>query len=290
MLTLVQRRKAQMLAAAGAAQVAAAGERTGPAATEYQLQLARLGVDLRQLREIQSIERKIERKREVAPGYFDWIAGVLEADTGAQDEVLVQVMIWTIDIGDFASAMPMIRYVLRHKLTLPERFERTAPTTIAEEVAEAALKALGQDQDFDRAVLMEIDDLVELEDIYDPVRAKLEKAIGLQLERDAAAIPAEADGPAGLANAARAQALARLRRALALDPSCGVKKRADALERTLKREATAPATNPGRPSPTPTGVGGGEAQPAVPAVNAEGEPGTLAAMAGNDATSSGDQA
>ena len=77
--------------------------RSGAAASAYELQRARLGVDLRRLKEIQSLEAKIELKRELLPGYIPWVAGVLEADGGAEDDILAQVMVWAFDIGDFAT-------------------------------------------------------------------------------------------------------------------------------------------------------------------------------------------
>lgn len=226
-----------MLGEVAAHQAAApAGVRSGRAATEYELLRAALGVDLRRLKEVQSIERKIELKRELLPTYAAWVEGVLAADSDAQDDILTHVMIWRIDTGDYAGALPLAEHVVCHKLPLPERFDRTAPTLIAEEIADAALKCLGQDQDFDRELLMAVDDLVEDEDIFDQVRAKLEKAIGLQLARDAETVAVDADGPAGLRRAAIEGALTHLRRAGALDPKAGVKKRIEQLERAARVE------------------------------------------------------
>lgn len=233
-----RRHHQRVTGAIAAAQAApgVAGGRTGAAASEYELQRARLGVDLRRLKEIQSIERKVELKRELLPAYADWVAGVLAADTGAADDILTHIMIWSIDVGDYAAALPLARYVVRHQLDLPERFDRTAPTLIAEEIADAALKTLGQDQDFDFAILTEVEELVEGQDIFDQVRAKLEKAIGLACSRRADAIAPDADGPAGARRAAQEAALAHLRRALALDGNAGVKKRIEQLERATRQQ------------------------------------------------------
>src|SRR5690349_3085935 len=103
---------AAALAAAASASPAAKIPETGPVATAYELMRAKLGQDLAQLREIQSIEKKIECKRTLLPSYDPWIEGVLtaaeqEGSRGVQDEVLVQIMIWRIDVGDFAGAMPL---------------------------------------------------------------------------------------------------------------------------------------------------------------------------------------
>lgn len=234
-MSLARRHRERMLAERGSIQVASGEERSGPAATEYELMRARLGVDLRRLKEIQSIEKKIELKRELIPGYFEWIAGVLTADTGAHDDIVVQVMIWLIDVGDFANALGLAEYVLKHELPLPERFDRTAGTLIAEEIAEAALKAFGQGGDFDLAVLDFVDTLTHAEDMPDQVRAKLFKARAIHADRAATAIDAAADGPAGQRQAGFAIALDLYRRAYGLDKSIGVKKDMERMERELKK-------------------------------------------------------
>lgn len=237
-MTLALRHRARVLGQLAAAQAAEpAGKRAGAPASEYALQRARLGVDLRRLKEIQSIERKIELKRELIPGYVPWISGVLAANTGAQDDILVQVMIWMIDCGEFGGATALAEYVIRHDLALPERFERTAPTLICEEIADAALKSIGQGGTFDRAILDWIDSLVHDADIFDVVRAKLYKAQAILLAREAEAIDPGADGPAGARQAGVRRALDLYRRAYGLSHTVGVKKDIDRLERELKKLA-----------------------------------------------------
>jgi hypothetical protein len=244
-MSLARRHRERMLGQLAATQAAEpATKRAGAAATEYELQRARLGVDLRRLKELQSIERKIELKRELLPGYEPWVAGVLDADVGAEDDILTHVMIWRIDTGDYAGAMPLARHVLRHNLTLPERFDRTAPTLIAEEIADAALKSFGQDRPFDHQLLLEVEDLVEPHDIFDQVRAKLEKAIGIAFIGLAETIDPAADGPAGQKRGAQERALGHLRRAVELDDTVGVKKRIEQLER-----ATRPPVDAAPPAP-----------------------------------------
>lgn len=237
-MSLARRHRERMLAQRGADQVAAGEVRSGPAATEYELMRARLGVDLRRLKEIQSIEKKIELKRELLPEYFEWIAGVIAADSGAHDDILVQCMIWLIDVGDFANALILADYVVRHHLELPERFDRTAGTLIAEEITEAALKAFGQSADFDLAVLERVDGLTHAEDMPDQVRAKLFKARAIHADRAASAIDPAADGPAGQRQAGFAGALELYRRAYALDTGVGVKKDMERMERELKKLGT----------------------------------------------------
>lgn len=229
-------------AAARAGSALATAARPPAAATEaYLLQRAALGVDLRTLREIQSTERKIEAKRTMLPAYDPWIAGVLEADAagkgGAQDDIVTHVMIWRIDVGDFAGAIPLAEYVLRHNLILPERFERTAATLIAEETAEAALAAFGQDTPFPLDTLRQVDGLVEIHDMPDQVRAKLEKAMGLHHGRLADTLEPDADGVAGGKRAAFERAARHLRRAQSLNSSAGVKKEINRVEREIRKLA-----------------------------------------------------
>ena len=233
-------RKISAAAAASAAVGTALARPTkGAEATEYELIRARLGVDLRRLREVQSIDNKIALKRELLPAYADWVKGVLEAaaagNRGVQDEILVQTMIWRIDVGDYEGAFPLIEYVLRWGLALPERFNRTAATMIAEEFADAALKALGQGEDFDLETLQRIDALTADHDMHDQVRAKLQKALGQQFARLADRAEAGADGPAGGKRGLVETALKHLREALRRNEKVGVKKDIERLEREQKK-------------------------------------------------------
>jgi hypothetical protein len=240
------RKTAALAAASTAASSALSRPASGAEATEYEQQRARLGEDLRRLREIQSIEAKIELKRELLPAYDPWVGGVLDAAAvdgarGVQDDILVQIMIWRIDVGDFAGALPLVEYVLRWNLALPERFNRTAATMIAEEIAEAALKALAQGEPFDLQLLTRIEELTAGHDMHDQVKAKLMKAMGLELARHAASLTADADGPAGAKRAAVEGAIVKFRRALQLNPKAGVKKDLERLEREQVKLAAGPA-------------------------------------------------
>jgi hypothetical protein len=176
----------------------------------------RLTHDLRRLKEIQSIERKIIAKREMLPEYAAWIEGLLAAgDVAPGDEVLPTIMIWRVDTSDFAGAMPLVRHVLRHDVPLPARYERTAPALIVEEIAIAALKMQGAGEIFPLDVLEELEELTGDQDMHDEIRAKLHKAIGVEMMRLV--------GNAGDDKAAAiARANAQLSRAHALHERVGV--------------------------------------------------------------------
>lgn len=178
----------------------------------------KLASDYQRLKSIQSIERKVAVKRALLPDYADYVAGVLEGGPGAQDDVLMTVMVWRIDTGDYPGALALAAYALRYGLTLPDPYQRTTATLITEDIAEAALAAVGT---VPLDVLRRLAELTEAHDMPDPVRAKLHKALGWALQ---------ADDPA--------TALIHWRRALELHERCGVKKDIERLERVLTETMT----------------------------------------------------
>ena len=208
------------IAAAQATVQAAPGTvMTAESSRAHTLMLAKLDTDRRRLKAVQSIERKIAIKRELLPDYADYVAGVLSANNGVQDEVLGYVLTWRIDTGDHTGALAVARYVLGHGLSLPDRFARTAATLIAEEPAEQALKAHAAGQPFDVATLRAVLELTQDQDMPDQVRAKLHLALGRHLATDQPS-----------------QALALLRRAIELNDKVGAKKDIEQLERKLRKE------------------------------------------------------
>lgn len=187
-------------------------------ASAYELMLATLAEDRRRLKAIQSVERKIEAKRQMLPQYAAWVQGVLEGGSGRQDDVLMTVMVWRIDTGDHEGALAIAEYALRHGLTLPDQYQRDTATVIAEEIAEQALTALTTGQAVSASVLERAAALTEGRDMPDEARAKLHKALGLALQGEQPA-----------------RALEHFRRALRLHERVGVKKEIERLERELKK-------------------------------------------------------
>jgi len=209
----------------------------------------RLQHDLRRLKEIQSIARRIDVKREMLPAYTDWVAGLLDggrtAGAGIAEDVLPTVMVWLIDTGDYARALLLAEHVIAYDVALPSRYERSAAALIVEEIADAAIRAQTAKAPFPLDVLEHVAELTADADMHDQVRAKLHKAIGTELARAADAID-----PAKPEFAALAQrALDPLRRAVALHDRVGVAGQIKRLERALappkpttKSAGTAPAT------------------------------------------------
>ncbi|QOK96342.1 terminase endonuclease subunit [Ralstonia pseudosolanacearum] len=220
-----------------AATAAKAAQASNPLryATGQELMLAQLAEHKRQLKQVQSVERKAELKRKLLPEYAAWVRGVLEADTGAQDEVFMTVMVWLIDVGNFADALALAAYAIRHKLEMPDQYQRTTACLIAEEFANMALKGIEAGDPVDLTTLREVAELVAAEDMPDEVRAKLHKAMGYAC----AALAEVATGPEAVSR--RMDALTYLRRALELHDKCGVKKDIERLERDIKNTAKADA-------------------------------------------------
>ena len=181
-------------------------EQTGNA---YELQLIQLSDHKRQLKQTQSIERKKELKAKMLPDYEPYVSGILEADSGAQDEIMMTIMLWRIDAGDISGALEIAEYALRHNLTPPEQFKRDTATLIAEEVAE-------QTTNLDQLVITL--DLTRDKDMPDEVRAKLHKAIGINIGDN------NYD-----------EALHHLNRALELHQGSGVKKLIEQFTRAKKK-------------------------------------------------------
>ncbi|MET0322546.1 MAG: phage terminase small subunit, partial [Duganella sp.] len=197
-------------------------------ASIYELMLVKLHADRRRLKDILSVERKIDVKRELLAEYDAYVDGALVGGRGAQDEVLTNIMVWRIDVGDFAGAMRIGAYALQHGLTMPDQYERTLATVLAEEVAEAALHALKVDPNanVETHQLLEVATLTDQHDMPDQVRAKLHKAMGYSLlAKDPTA------------------SLRYLERALELFDRVGVKQDIARLQKQLG-VGSPPATNP----------------------------------------------
>lgn len=208
-------------------------ERRGQADEESDIQrtaheqiLHRLRMDLSRLSGVQSEETKAEMKKSMLPEYEGWIEGTLDGDSGRQDEVITRLMVWAIDCRDYALALRLGHYVVRHGLTLPDNFNRTAATFLSEEMSKPLLTLAAADADADLssgiAVLDEVAGIVADSDMPDVVRAKLCKARALA-RRGATDITT------------KAEALALFREALTRNPNAGVKKEIATLAREVKK-------------------------------------------------------
>ncbi|MFK3708458.1 phage terminase small subunit [Klebsiella sp. NPDC088457] len=204
-------------------------EQSDTARTAHEQIMHRLRMDQSALRRVQSDQAKAAMKRQLLPHYEGWIEGTLDGDSGRQDEVIVTLMVWAIDAGDYALAVRIGRYVVTHGLLMPDRFNRTAATVLVDEICDPILVQVKADDATDvtpyLAVLDEVAEFTAGSDMPDVVRAKLCKVRAFALRN-------------GTTNE-QTTALELLRQALTLDAGAGVKKEIDRLARVVKKAAAA---------------------------------------------------
>ena len=73
--------------------------------TAYELQMVQLNNDRQRLKQIQATAAKVVLKTALLPNYLPYIEGILEADKAIQDEVFMTILVWCIDVGDYAKAL-----------------------------------------------------------------------------------------------------------------------------------------------------------------------------------------
>lgn len=204
-------------------------EQSDTARTAHEQIMHRLRMDQSALKRVQSDQAKAAMKRQLLPHYEGWIEGTLDGDSGRQDEVIVTLMVWAIDAGDYALAARIGRYVVTHSLLMPDRFNRTAATVLVDEICDPILVQVKADDTTDvtsyLAVLDEVADFTAGSDMPDVVRAKLCKARAFALRNGT--------------TEEQTTALALLRQALTLDAGAGVKKEIERLARAVKKAAAA---------------------------------------------------
>lgn len=194
--------------------------------------------DIRTLKDISSIERKIAAKRLLLPNYDAWCAGVIaqtDAQRGPLDEVFTTMMAWRIDVGDFIEALPMVEFAARNGLEMPDRFERGVVAFAVEQISEAAIawydRPIEDAAPFPAAVLPQLEDLIaELDvDLHDEISAKLYRALG-----QAVMAGVNEDDAEDLETRRKSQ-LKSFERAFKLNPKIGVKAQIDRLTKVLKK-------------------------------------------------------
>lgn len=215
--------------------------------TFYELQLSQLNNDLHRLKQIQSIEAKIQLKQALVPTYLPYVDGIIEAKKPVQDNVFMTVLVWCIDTANYEKAVEMAEFALRHSMIMPDRFERQTATLVIEEISNAFLKKLKTNADIDLEVLWALETLLESEDIPkesldmpDQVRAKLLVALAKgEIKEINAAITSnsgEIDDQLPqwvLPDALHAKE--RLERAIELDDRCNGKQDLKSLTTLLKK-------------------------------------------------------
>lgn len=213
--------------------------------SEYEKMLHLLARCKKQLKEIQSVEQKESRKKEMLADFMPWITGALQTANGKQDDVLMTWQVWTIDAGEYQLALDIAEYALHQDLVLPDVYSRTLATTLAEEFADRAKAARNLNAPFALDYLQRIAALTDDKDMPDQSRARLYREIG-ELQKDSQL----------------EQALASLERALALDDKIGVTGEIKKLRKQLGKAEPKPEQEPAK-QPEPT------AEPQTPADTGE---------------------
>lgn len=197
-----------------------AGENT-QAASQYELKLLELAQDQRDLKGIKGLDLKAAKKKELLPKYLPWVEGVIASDAGTQDDVLVTMLVWAIDVSDFDLALRIAEYCIKHKLAMTDNYQRDLANIVAEDIAEAQIKLINAGQEMSAEIIALTIEITKGCDLFDPVRAKLHKAYGYALRKT--------DKPA---------ALEQLKKALSLFEKSGVKKDIENLEREIKNSSS----------------------------------------------------
>jgi len=246
------RRKAYLVASAAGAVLAASGLSAdvspmddislSPDVAKIVIQLED---DRRRLKDIKATDRKVEAKRLMLPAYKGWCDGVLAAGAGERgplDQVFTTIMAWTIDVGDYMNALPMLEHTMIHGLDMPAQFNRDPITFAIDQICEEAIRlydlGVAKEAGFEAAVLPMLQDLVKDHDVdlHDEVEAKLHKAMGRAVlaeanEEDAADLKARQE-----------TALRAYMTAIEKCPRVGVKKDIERLQRALSKAAAETAT------------------------------------------------
>lgn len=208
-----------------------------------------LAGDKRQLKAVQSMEARSHLKRQLIESYTPWIAGLIAgaathrlsdpAFKAPQDDILIAMLIWRLDIGDLVEAARLFDFAAEHGFSLPPTFKRNLPTFVAEQASEFALAEIKADRPVALEALAHIAGLVAQADMPDEVRAVLHKAMGLELHRRAGF---DEVGPRKRVRLMEAKS--QLERARDLDGRSGVNGALGKVERELKSLNTGDTQDP----------------------------------------------
>lgn len=214
-----------------------AGSLTAPTSPAANIEL-RLFNHLNELHDTKSTQEKIAKKTEWLPEYLGYIDGCLAVSPSAQNTILVTLMIWAVDAGEYALAVRIAEYALLNDMVMPEGYSRN----IAEFVTEQCAEDFNNDPDLTIAHAELIKRIIELgvgEQMVDQARAKIYRALGDALKE---AQPIEA--------------LNAYKNALRLNSKVGCKKEVIALEKLLNKQTTgsSPDATVGSQADSPTAL------------------------------------
>lgn len=137
--------------------------------------------DFENIKNIQSISHKKELKAELLPSYLPWIEGTIAEGVGAQDDMLLKLMVWCLDTHEFAIATDIAEYALLNDFVMPEPFTRDVATVFVEQLADEMLKNI-EDITLYAELIQRAVDSTTAQDMPDQVRAKLYRVLGDSLK------------------------------------------------------------------------------------------------------------
>jgi len=228
MMSYMRKLAAKQQAQADAANVH--GETVGEA---FELMMMQLHQHRRDLKEIKSIEAKVDAKRTLLPLYDAYVDGVLHARPGTQDQVIAYAMVWSLDAGLYTRGIDIAEYMLATGVNPPDDYRRNVATILQDEISTAVCdgKLLGEDA---MQTIRRVMDLTNQADTPDQPKARLCKAAGWALIGKTSTSDADI---AKLSPEVCEQALPYLVRAIELDKSAGVKKDIERLERRVSKSS-----------------------------------------------------
>ncbi|TVZ39371.1 small terminase subunit [Alteromonadaceae bacterium 2753L.S.0a.02] len=219
------------LAAKAAAKAPHGKQQTGDA---YALHMAALAEARQQLSSAQSMDRKIAIKKEKLTEFLPYVEGAIENGNGAQDQVIANIMVWCLDVGEIDTGIHIAEYMLKHGMDSADQYQRTVPAILVEETIDPALKdgltvrwsdgKITNASDFNAKRLAQfkmVETLTRDHDMHDQIRAKLFKAIGSY------------EALAGKLT----QAVESFERALKLDSNVGVKKHVERIHALITKQS-----------------------------------------------------
>lgn len=146
--------------------------------SNYELMLVKLNSDRRRLRDIQSVSRKADVKKELLPEYDTYVEGVLAGGKGVQDEVIVTLLIWSLDADDLTRALPLIDYAVKNDMALPDSYNRNLATAVVDEFVASVQRMYQATETYPLEEIEHIKSLTSDKDMPDEALAKLYKILG----------------------------------------------------------------------------------------------------------------
>lgn len=190
-----------------------------PATPTQRIEL-RLSNQLDQLSHIKGKDLKVAKKHDWYPDYLGFIEGSIAVSPATQNDALLHLMVWAIDVGDLNTAVKIGQFAVLNNMVMPGKYTRGVAELLTENCAEALLA----DPDLLTQSVELIQRIIDVgygQDMVNEARAKIYKAQGFALMESQ---PSEA--------------LRAFQTAYRLHDRVGVKKEMDKLERLVKRQVT----------------------------------------------------